>query len=411
MTKLKYIILLASIQVFNIQAQDVYIPDSNFKSYLLGNTFINTNSDTEIQLSEAQSYTGVLNCSSKSIANLTGIEAFTSVTVLNCRYNDLSTIDLSANINLVELNCSYNQMTSLNLTANTNLVNLDCGANLLKALDVSNNPLINLNLSQNLISTIDVSSNTSLNFLSIGFNQLTSLDVTNNSALSHLKCGNNQLSNLDVTHNTSLISLQCFRNQLTSLNLSNNTALQYLGCWNNQLSSLNLSTNNSLSELFCGGNKLTKLDLSSNPMLRFRCEDNKLLSLNIANGNNMYLDSEVFNATNNPNLTCIQVDNVEYSSANWTNIDSIAVFSEECIIENNSKVTEFDFTLAPNPATDFFIVHSDLETVEGSIVDLTGKLVENFRDKMHSVKHLKPGVYYVSMKVFNKVVVKRLIIV
>ena len=33
--------------------QNVNIPDANFKSYLVGNTAINTNGDTEIQQSEA----------------------------------------------------------------------------------------------------------------------------------------------------------------------------------------------------------------------------------------------------------------------------------------------------------------------------------------------------------------------
>jgi len=37
-----------------------------------------------------------------------------------------------------------------------------------------------------------------------------------------------------------------------------------------------------------------------------------------------------FNALNNPNLTCIQVDNVAYSNANWTSIDAQTNFSLNC---------------------------------------------------------------------------------
>ena len=33
--------------------QNVNIPDANFKAYLVGNTAINTNGDSEIQVSEA----------------------------------------------------------------------------------------------------------------------------------------------------------------------------------------------------------------------------------------------------------------------------------------------------------------------------------------------------------------------
>ena len=37
-----------------------------------------------------------------------------------------------------------------------------------------------------------------------------------------------------------------------------------------------------------------------------------------------------FNATNNPNLTCINVDDVTYSTTNWTNIDAQHYFSTNC---------------------------------------------------------------------------------
>jgi hypothetical protein len=54
-------------------AQNVTIPDANFKAALVGNLAINTNADTEIQVSEAAAYTGAILVGSKSIANLTGI--------------------------------------------------------------------------------------------------------------------------------------------------------------------------------------------------------------------------------------------------------------------------------------------------------------------------------------------------
>jgi hypothetical protein len=42
--------------------QNVNIPDANFKAYLVGNTAINTNGDTEIQVSEATAFTGTIYC-------------------------------------------------------------------------------------------------------------------------------------------------------------------------------------------------------------------------------------------------------------------------------------------------------------------------------------------------------------
>ena len=39
---------------------------------------------------------------------------------------------------------------------------------------------------------------------------------------------------------------------------------------------------------------------------------------------------EDFYATDNPNLTCIEVDDVNYSTANWNNIDPQTSFSTDC---------------------------------------------------------------------------------
>ena len=78
----------------------VNIPDANFKAYLVGNTAINTNGDTEIQLSEATAFNGQINCSSDNISDLTGIEAFTALTELYCYNNQLTSLDVISNLAL-----------------------------------------------------------------------------------------------------------------------------------------------------------------------------------------------------------------------------------------------------------------------------------------------------------------------
>ena len=55
---------------------------------------------------------------------------------------------------------------------------------------------------------------------------------------------------------------------------------------------------------------------------------NQLTTLDVANGNNTNFTT--FVATNNPNLTCISVDDPVYSTANWTNIDPQHYFSANC---------------------------------------------------------------------------------
>jgi len=64
------------------------------------------------------------------------------------------------------------------------------------------------------------------------------------------------------------------------------------------------------------------------------CQNNQLSSLNLKNGNNTNM-FDLFGVgldlTNNPDLLCIQVDDVAYSNANWSSKkDATACFSENC---------------------------------------------------------------------------------
>lgn len=316
-------------------AQIVTIPDANFKAYLVGNTAINTNADTEIQVSEAAGFTGTIDCNGLSISDLTGIEAFTALNRLYCHNNQLTSLDISSNVVLDELWCYSNQLTSLTISNVPALTELRCHTNQLTSLDVSNN----INLTRiwcytNNLATLNLSANTALIDLRCYTNQLTNLDVSTNTALTTLVCSNNQLMSLDVSTNTALTDLQCYNNQLTSLDITNNTALILLRVYQNQLTSLDVSNNIALLELSCYVNQLTSLDVSSNSsLIKLRCNSNQLENLNVANGNNTNLPGgSDFNATNNPNLSCIQVDDVAYSIANWTNIDTGVSFDTNCTV-------------------------------------------------------------------------------
>ena len=198
---MKRLLLLITIFISTVSfGQNVNIPDPNFKTYLIGNPNINTNGDTEIQISEASVFNGEINVSNSNIYDLTGIEAFTALTTLYCSNNQLVNLDLSQNLYLESLNCAENSLISLDISQNLALTVLRC----------SNNELTSLDISQNL----------ALTDLDCGFNQLTNIDVSQNTSLVHLLCDNNQLSSLDVSQNTALVSLLCYNNQLSSLDVS-----------------------------------------------------------------------------------------------------------------------------------------------------------------------------------------------
>ncbi len=202
------------------------------------------------------------------LTSLRGIEYFASLTKLECYYNQLTSLDVSANTALTLLFCYDNQLTSLDVSANTALTQLYCSINQLTSLDVSaNTALTVLYCFSNQLTSLDMSANTALTELDCANNSLTSLDVSANTALTYLDCSNNQLTSLDVSANTALTLLYCAVNQLTSLDISRNTELTQLTCFDNQLTSLDVSANTALTELDCANNSLTLQDISRNTEL------------------------------------------------------------------------------------------------------------------------------------------------
>ena len=270
---MKLLLLLLALPMIGF-GQNVNIPDANFKAYLVTNPSINTNGDNQIQVSEASAFNGGIACTFSNISNLTGIEAFTALTSLVCNDNQLTSLDVSACTALTTLVCNGNQLTSLDVSACTALTVLYCYDN-----------------------------------------QLTSLDVSACTALTYLECYGNQLTSLDVSACTALNWLRCYDNQLTSLDVSGCTALTYLEFNGNQLTSLDVSACTALTTLVCNGNQLTSLD--------------------VRNGNN--INMFYFFAYNNPNLSCIEVDDATWSTANW--IGNNFVFDSQHYFSNNCSGT------------------------------------------------------------------------
>tara|TARA_B100000902_G_scaffold48580_1_gene55574 strand:+ start:4150 stop:4767 length:618 start_codon:yes stop_codon:yes gene_type:complete len=83
-----------------------------------------------------------------------------------------------------------------------------------------------------------------------------------------------------------------------------------------------------LQSLFCQNNNLTNLDLSNNQNLfEVTCSNNQLDYINVKNGNNSGL--WYFLSINNPNLLCIDVNDVAYCEYSWS-VDSWTTFSNNC---------------------------------------------------------------------------------
>ncbi|MCH7534383.1 MAG: leucine-rich repeat domain-containing protein [Bacteroidetes bacterium] len=234
---MKKLILLSLFLPIFVSAQIVNIPDAIFKAYLVGNTLINTNGDGEIQVAEASAFAGTIDVSWSSISDLTGIEAFTALTNLDCYGNSLTSLDVSKNILLGYLDCWNNDLTSLDVSKNTALTKLDCG-----------------NCS---LTSLDVSQNTALTYLYCASNYLTSLDVSKNTALTILYCSSNSLTSLDLRNGNNV-------NMQFSFSTTNNPNLYCISVDDTAWSNTNWSSKKDVTATFSNNCTVGIADTPSN---------------------------------------------------------------------------------------------------------------------------------------------------
>lgn len=342
-----------------LNAQIVNIPDINFKNALI-EAGVDTNSDGEIQVSEAEVVMN-LNVSYKNISSLEGIENFLNLEELYCSGNQLSTLDMSENLKLQKLVCIFNELKNLNVAQNLNL--------------------------------------------------------------NYLWCQDNFLSALDISQNINLETLWCRDNSLSSLEVTQNLSLRFLYCDNNQLSELDLSQNLNLESLVCSDNQLSSLDLSQNVNLEgLDCSDNLLNSLSIDNGNNQNI-MEMF-STGNINLSCIQIDdeNATYPECGgfpvvgWCK-DEWTSYSEDCSL-GIAHLEGFNFSLYPNPVNNELMLNSsktEIGNLKIKIYNIEGKLLNSQNLEIEkqasiNVSTLSSGIYFLNIENENgNVVVKKFI--
>ncbi|MBL0736068.1 T9SS type A sorting domain-containing protein [Flavobacterium sp. GN10] len=340
-----------------------------------------------------------LDLSNSSITDLSGIEGFTALKSLNVSGNALKKLDISKNTALITLNTSGNpaltciQVANLDAVANWNVTkdntttfNLDCnvytlipnsnfedylislgidrdgkngkviteniqnlstfsanGKNITDFTGIQDfKSLTSLFVENNKATKIDVSKNTALKTLSLYGNKLSDIDVSKNTALTYLNIDDNLLTSINLTKNTELTTFSSSGNKLTSIDVSQNTKLNNLWVSSNSLASLDVSKNLELVQLSCGNNQIRTLDLSKNTKLTsISIGGNKLVNLNLKNGNNTIVQSLYL--VGNPNLTCIQVDDVAYANKNWADRkDATATYS------SSACPTIVPYTLIPD---------------------------------------------------------------
>ena len=357
------------------------IPDVEFEKKLIANG-MDLVIDGKVLTRKIATFKN-LNLDDSPITDLTGLEGFTSLEILNCSKIKATKFDFSKNTKLVTLNCTSNNLSTIDVSNlvylknlnlyNNNLTSIDVSKNqvlegialdknkftaidfsankTLTSINCSNNPITKIYIAQNpalkfltctdvQITSLDLSQNPNLLYLDFERNKMTTIDLSKNLELQTLNCAQNPISSLNLTTNKKLLSLNCSGSyysdnnggagKITTLDLSNNILLQILDCSSNQISRLDLTPHTKLEILRCYGNLLTDLDLSKNIVLKeVNSNSNRLKTLNLKNGNNTKITS--LSLASNAVLSCIQVDDVTYANANWkAKKDAAANFSLDC---------------------------------------------------------------------------------
>ncbi len=405
-------VLFITLFVFTFSnAQIVNIPDANFKNALVNTLCVasgfqenpewdaDVNNDGEIQVSEAEAIVHLV-ISGQNIDSLEGIEAFIGLKSLIIVFNNITELDLSNSPQLENLICSQNLISSLNISQNPSLIYVNCTSNDLSELDVTQNiSLIELICYNNLIQNLDLSQNSGLTYLEAGENELNNLDISQNINLQVCKLSNNNLSEIDVSQNLNLLDLSISHNNISNLNFSFNQVLKQLTCWDNPLTgNLDLSQNEELYRLYCTNTLLSNID--------FR------------NGNNINVTRMW--AQENPNLTCIQVDDVAYAnsqvcnssgSSGWCK-DETAIYSEDCNL-GIEEALESQLSIYPNPAKDVIMLYNEsdfnIDTVK--VYDVLGKLVleQDNPSNQIDISNLATGLLLLQIETNKGLVSKKII--
>lgn len=171
-----------------------------------------------------------------------------------------------------------------------------------------------------------------------------------------------------------------------------------------------------LTNLYCSENQLTSLDVTSNTaLIILSCSYNELRSLDVRNGNNANIT--YFDASDNPDLSCIYVDDKDAAYLlDWTK-DATAEFANseaECGGASVNEIVSNIFSIYPNPTNsilNFDFAESNIQKL--TISDITGKiLIKKTTVKQTEaidISSFNNGIFIVSIQTDNKIFSSKII--
>ncbi|PIB28827.1 hypothetical protein BFP77_09365 [Maribacter sp. 4U21] len=302
--KRKLLVLLFILNVCFGLAQYTAIPDPNFELALITQGIDSEGGpeDGQVLTSDINSLR-TLDVSGSGISDLSGLEAFTALEILNVSNNNLNDL-LLQNLSLREIYANDCNLAGKSIRFQNDPNNGGSFLTNVTTLELQNNGIGSsgstisfggvpnvtyLDVSDNNFGTIQLNESTSIETLLANncpnLTTLANLDALTN--LESLNVSYANLSTLNVSQNGQLFNLDIRGNSMTTLDLSNNNLIGSIYAGDNNLNSIQLPTTTTLSELYLENNALTSLDISS--------VDGNLFDLDV---------------TGNTSLGCIEVSDV-----------------------------------------------------------------------------------------------------
>jgi len=227
-----------------------------------------------------------------------------------------------------------------------------------------------------------------------------------------IDCSQNYLIDyIPTTYWPNLKYLESDDNNIVNIDVTQNSFLEILILEANPLISIDVTQNSVLKELYLNSCQLSSIDITQNILLeKLYCTTNQLISLNIKNNNNTII-TRMF-AQNNPNLTCIQVDDVEYANnqSNWHK-DQTAIYSEDCNL-GIDDVLATQITLYPNPVKNRLQISTQNDVIISKIevYDVLGKRVlESEATTQLDISSLASGLLFVKFETDKGFAVKKIV--
>ena len=250
----------------------------------------------------------------------------------------------------------------------------------------------------------------SLTTLMVNNNQLNSiLDLSNNSYLEELYCNNNNITYLDLSNNSYLEELYCNDNNIIYLDVSNSPYLEKLYFNNNSLNYIDVSNNTNLTHLYCESNPINELYLGNNHnLIQLSAIDCSLLCLNLRSSNSIPINLQRlwigFHIASNPNLNCIEVDDLAYylyyhiNNPNSTNFQYTGAYSDNCNNTCSSMNTEnliSKLHIYPNPTNKNINISIDNfnGNIQTEVYDLIGNRLQISNENTISLADYPGGIY------------------